>query len=101
MVRLSHEQALLVGAHAPKQIAVTDDAPVENEQAMEKAQRMIQFMTLSEKMAAVGPGRRGLTPQEADDIIEADTSEPTTPELLQEYEALRVEPAPSSVPINF
>jgi hypothetical protein len=99
-IKIIHEQALLTGTHAPKQVAITGDAPTVNEEAA-AAQRLVRFMTLSEKMAAVGPGRRGLTAQEADDIIVADTAEPTTPELLQEYEAQRVEPAPSSVPINF
>jgi hypothetical protein len=100
LVRLTHEQALLFGAHAPKQIRVDNALPVVNEQAAQRAREMVRFMELSDKMAAVGPGRRGLTAQEADDIIEADP-EVVTPELLREYESLQVEPAPSSVPINF
>jgi hypothetical protein len=82
LVRLSHEQALLFGAHAPKQIAVTDEAPTVNEEAMAAAQRMIQFMTLSEKMAAVGRPRARLSSEAADELIEADVVEAEVPELL-------------------
>jgi hypothetical protein len=101
MVRLSHEQALLFGAHVPKQIRVDNASPVENEQAAQRAREIVEFMELSEKMAAVGPGRRGLTTQEAENIIEADEIKPSKPELLREFEEQNEKTPPSFVPINF
>jgi hypothetical protein len=95
------DAAYRVGRYKGRQLAVTNGPQPENKEARAKAERMIQFMALSEKMAAVGPGRRELTTQEADNIIEAETVEPTTPELLREFEEQQEERAPSSVPINF
>jgi hypothetical protein len=55
IVRLIHEQAWLMGLHAPRQVAVVKDQPVKNEQAEAFARDVARFIELSNKM--VGPAR--------------------------------------------
>lgn len=87
LIKIVHEQALLVGAHAAKQIAVADAGNVVNEEAMAYAKDVVRFMELSEKMAAANHGRSRLTADDADAIIDADLVEPTVPDLLRQFEA--------------
>ncbi len=101
LIKIVHEQALLVGAHSPKQIAVTSEAPPVNEEAQAYAEKVVRFMELSEKLAAIGPPRTQLTTEYADELIEAEVAEPEVPELLRQFEDQYEERAPSSVPINF
>ena len=46
ILRLIHEQAVLMGVQAPRQIAVTSDQPVVNEQAEEYARGVVRYMQL-------------------------------------------------------
>jgi len=101
-IKLIHEQALLTGSHSPKQMAITNEsAPAENEEAQAYAEKVVRFMELSEKLAAIGPPRTQLTTEYADELIDADVAEPEVPELLRQFESEYDERAPSPVPINF
>jgi hypothetical protein len=89
LVKIVHEQALLIGAHAQKQLHVTEDIPETNEQAEEYARGVVEFMNLADKIAASGYGS-GRTPPDAptDFVGYAGTVETDEmPELLRQYEA--------------
>ncbi len=98
IVRLVHEQAVLMGVNAPRQIAVSTEQPVVNEQAEEYARGVVRFMELADKIAAsgYGSGRSNLA-VDHELLIEMDAQEEAgTPELLLAFEAgaLEVEPVP-------
>ncbi len=101
IIRLIHEQAVLMGVNAQKQIAVTNDQPVVNEQAEEYARGVVQFLNLADKIAASGyGGGRSASAVAHELLIEMDVQEETgTPELLLAFEAgaLEVEPVPEPV----
>jgi hypothetical protein len=56
IVKLIHEQAWLMGLHAPRQTVVTNEQPVKNEQAEAFAQDVARFIELSNKMVRSAPG---------------------------------------------
>jgi hypothetical protein len=93
LLKLVHEQALLVGAHSPKQIAVTKDEPVVNEQALEYSRGVVRFMELADKIAASGYGSGRSEPVvDVDVVMQGDVTEtPEKPELLRQYEAGELE----------
>jgi len=59
IVRIIHEQALLAGAHAPKQVTVESGPPVVNEKARQRARDLVEFMDLADQIARSGYGARG------------------------------------------
>ncbi len=63
----------------------TNNAPPENEEARASARRVVEFMTLSEKLAAIGPPRQRISTETAEEIIEGEIAAPAKPELLREY----------------
>jgi hypothetical protein len=101
IVKVVHEQALVMGLHAPRQVAVVNEQPVENEQAAKYARDLVTFMNLCDKIAASGYGS-GRSPETLDTelLLEADAADsPLKPELLRQFEAgeLATEPRPRRV----
>ena len=101
IVRIVHEQALLMGAHAPRQVAVTQTV-VENplaDEYVEDLEDLEKWMDLADKIAqsGYGSGREELTHDEAESALDAD-SEPTTPSLEHAYEAVELGPYPVTRP---
>jgi hypothetical protein len=103
ILRLIHEQAVLMGVNAPKQqIAFTYEQPVRNEQAEEYARGVVRYMELADKIAAssYGSGRREPTADEKL-FLESNLHESTgTPELLLAYEAGLLEEDPDPEPLR-
>jgi hypothetical protein len=101
-LKIVHEQAMLVGAHAPKQIAVTNAQPAVNEEAEEYARGVVQFMDLADKIAASGYGSgRAKLAVDPELLLEADVHETTEkPELLSAYEAGVLEADPDPEPLR-
>lgn len=101
ILRLIHEQAVLMGVNAPKQqIAITHEQPVKNEQAEEYARGVVEYMRLADKIAASGYGSGRAKPTVDDELfLETNLHESTgTPELLLAYEAGLLEEEPSPEP---
>ena len=103
ILRLIHEQAVLMGVNAPKQqFAFTYEQPVRNEQAEEYARGVVRYMELADKIAASGYGSGRREPR-ADEkqFLEANRHESTgTPELLLAYEAGALEMDPDPEPLR-
>jgi hypothetical protein len=103
LIKLVHEQALLVGAHGPKQLKVTSEVPPENEEAAAYARGVVRFMDLADKIAGSGYGS-GRNPRDADteQLLEADVPESPTvkPELLRQVEAIAQETASGPVTLS-
>jgi hypothetical protein len=90
LVKLVHEQALLIGAHAPRQLKVTNEVPPENEEAAAYARGVVRFMDLADKIAGSGYGSgRTELGSDAEELLEADVPELpiVKTELLRMYEA--------------
>jgi len=56
IIRLIHEQAVLMGVQAPRQVAITSSPPPVNEEALAFSRDVVRFMDLSDKIAASGYG---------------------------------------------
>ncbi len=101
LLKIIHEQAMLVGAPAPKQVSVSQAQPAVNEEAEEYARGVVQFMNLADKIAASGYGSgRSATAVDHELRSEMDVQQETgTPELLLAFEAgaLEGEPVPEPV----
>jgi len=96
-VKIIHEQAVLMGVNAPRQVAVATFKPQDNEEALKLSRDVVRFMELADRIAESGYGSgRSTMAVDPELLLESDVSEATgTPELLLAYEAglLEVEPA--------
>jgi hypothetical protein len=98
LVKIVHEQALLMGVHAPKQTSVTHKIE-ENPLADQFANDLNEWMDLADKIArsGYGLGREELSHEEAENVLDAD-GEPTKPALLRAYAAGELESVPAPRP---
>jgi hypothetical protein len=98
IVRIVHEQALLMGAHAPRQVAVTQTV-VENPLADQYVEDLEKWMDLADKLglSGYGSGREEMASEDAEGVLDADL-EPAPPTPLRSYQAgdldLVAEPRP-------
>jgi hypothetical protein len=102
IIKLIHEQAVLMGVNAPRQIAVSNEQPVRNEQAEEYARGVVEYMELADKIAASGYGSgRSVSAVDHELLIEMDVPEETdAPELLLAFEAGALEADPDPEPLR-
>lgn len=100
MIKLIHEQAMLMGVQAPRQISVSNEQPVRNEEAEEYARGVVEYMRLADKIAASGYGSgRSASAVDHELLIEMDVpDESGTPELLLAFEAGALEADPDPEP---
>jgi hypothetical protein len=102
-LKFCHEQALLVGAHAPKQTTTTHKVE-ENAQADQFANDLTEWMDLADKlgMSGYGSGREELSHEDAESVLDADIVPTPRPPLLEQVEeaASKTNGHTPSAPIN-